>query len=296
MLRLQAVGRGIGRSVSVSRWPGSGPTDERLAQVACDLARAAVLVERHGRDVRPTTPEIRADIAAARARVMHTLYVAVHGTSVAVTGYANALQDQLDTAARRMTTLSTRPKPRDISAARAMHDRLDVFEQLAGTYVAAHPVTSAALGEVAVPALATRLDVALARWDVQAHRTLAASPSPADLGRVARVQALIATTTAVVTEAAAQQGKAEPGAVQQLTPALDATQVAWTKAANRWSELTAPGSRPDPVLGQAASEVRAAIAAAAHTHTGWAGSDQLDARVDLGKTVETLQLGMVAAG
>jgi hypothetical protein len=295
MVRLQAVGRGIGRSVAVSRWPGQGPTDERLEQVASNLSRAAVLVARHGRDVQPTTPETRADIAAARSRVMHTLYVAAHGTSMAVSGHANALQDQLDTAARRHASLSERPKPRAISAARAMHERLDVFEQRAGTYVAAHPVTLAALGEVAVPALATRLDVAPARWDIQAHRTMAAGPSPADLGRVARVQALIATATAVVTEAAAQQGKAEPGAVQQLTPALDGTQVAWTKAANRWSELTAPGSRPDPVLGQAASEVRSAIAATAHTHTGWAGPDQLAARVDLGKTVETLQLGMVAA-
>ena len=294
MVRLQAVGRGIGRSVSLSRWPGQGPTDERLEQVAYNLSRAAVLVERHGRDVQPTTRETRADIAAAQARVMHTLYVAAHGTSMAVTSYANALQDQLDTAARRKSSLSARPEPRDISAARAMHDRLDVFEQLAGTYVAAHPVTLAALGEVAVPALTTRLDFALARWDIQAHRTLAASPSPADLGRVARVQALIATTTAVVTEATSQQGKAEPAAVQQLTPALDATQVAWTKAANRWSELTARGSRPDPALGQAASEVRAAIAATAHTHTGWASPDQLAARVDLVKTVETLQLGMVA--
>ncbi|HEX8509331.1 MAG TPA: hypothetical protein VF635_07525, partial [Propionibacteriaceae bacterium] len=86
MVRLQAVGRGIGRSVSLSRWPGQGPTDERLEQVAYNLSRAAVLVERHGRDVQPTTPETRADIAAARSRVMHTLYVAAHGTSMAVSG------------------------------------------------------------------------------------------------------------------------------------------------------------------------------------------------------------------
>ncbi len=109
MIRLQAVGRGIGRSVSVNRWPGSGPTDERLSQVAYNLARAANLVERFGRDVQPTTPEIRGDIAAACSRVMHALYVGAHGTSVALIEYQKSLRDQLEAAARRSTPLSDRP-------------------------------------------------------------------------------------------------------------------------------------------------------------------------------------------
>ena len=48
-----------------------------------------------------------------------------------------------------------------------------------------------------------RLAAALAAWDIQAHRTLADNTDAADLVRVARVQALIATTAVVVTEAAA---------------------------------------------------------------------------------------------
>ena len=295
MVRLQAVGRGIGRSVSVSRWPGPGPTDERLAQVAYDLARAAVLIERHGRDVKPTTPESRADIAAARARVMHTLYVAVHGTSVAVAGYTKELQNQRDRAAQRHSPLSDRPHARDIAAANGLLNRLAVFEQLAGTYVADHPVTVAALGEIAVPTRATRLDSALARWDIQAHRSLASNPDPADLVRVARVQALLATTTAVIVEAAAEKGKLDQATVQRLSPVLDATQVAWTQAARRWSELAVPAGLPEPALVRAASDVRAAVAATAHTATGWATPDQLDARLDLAKTAQTMKLSMIAS-
>ncbi|HEX8508636.1 MAG TPA: hypothetical protein VF635_03965 [Propionibacteriaceae bacterium] len=294
MVRLQAVGRGIGRSVTVGRWPGSGPSDERLAQVAYNLARAAVLVERHGRDVQPTTPQARADIAAARARVMHTLYVAVHGTSVAVTGYAKDLQDQRDRAVRRHSPLSDRPNPRDIAAATGMLNRLDVLEQLAGTYVADHPVTLAALGEDDVPTRATRLDSALARWDIQTHRSLASNPDPADLVRVARVQALLVTTTAVIVEAAAEKGKLDQATVQRLSPVLDATQIAWTQVARRWSELTMPG-RSDPALVRAASDVRAAVAATAHTTTGWATPEQLAARLDFAKTAQTLKLSMVAS-
>jgi hypothetical protein len=45
----------------------------------------------------------------------------------------------------------------------------------------------------------------LAAWEVEAHRTLAANPNPADLVRVARVQALITSTTTTLTEAAARK-------------------------------------------------------------------------------------------
>jgi hypothetical protein len=58
--------------------------------------------------------------------------------------------------------------------------------------------------------------------------------------------------------------------------------VAWSHPAKRWGELT---SRTDPALVAAASEVRAAIAAAATNPTGWATPEQLASRLDLPKTV-----------
>jgi hypothetical protein len=78
-------------------------------------------------------------------------------------------------------------------------------------------------------------------------------------------------------------------------PALEANQVAWSRAANRWGELTTPASRTDPTLVAAASEIRAAIAAAATNQTGWATPDQLASCVDIPTTVTTLHLSMVAS-
>ncbi|HEX8510537.1 MAG TPA: hypothetical protein VF635_13710, partial [Propionibacteriaceae bacterium] len=251
-------------------------------------------VERHGRDVRPTTPDARADIAAAQARIMHTLYVASHGTSVAAANYAKDLHDQLQTAARRKTPLPNRRDPRDRTAALAILNRLDVFEQLAGTFVAAHPVTPAAHGEVVLPSKVSRLDSALARWDIQAHRTLAANPGSTDLVRVARVHALLAAITAVVAEAAAEKGHADPEMVRRWSSTLDASQSAWTQAATRWSEFSTPATRPDPALVHAGSEVRAAVACTT-TGTGWATPDQLASRLDLGQTLTMLRLSVVAA-
>jgi hypothetical protein len=113
--------------------------------------------------------------------------------------------------------------------------------------------------------------------------------------RVARVQALITSTTSVLTEAAAPKGHIDGDVLQRLMPVLEANQVAWSRAAKRWGELTNPASRTDPALVAAASEVRAAIAAAATNPTGWTTAEQLTSRLDLPTTVKTLHLSMVAS-
>src|SRR5215216_3378570 len=101
MLRLRQMATGIAASTSAGHWPGPGATDERLLQIAHNLSRARTLVERYGRDVQPTTAEVRGDLAAARARIMHTLYLAAHGTALAITEHTKDLQDQLQTDRRR---------------------------------------------------------------------------------------------------------------------------------------------------------------------------------------------------
>jgi hypothetical protein len=110
----------------------------------------------------------------------------------------------------------------------------------------------------------------LSAWDIQVHRTLAARTDAADLVRLGRVQALIASAAAIVTEAAGEKAEIDPEMVRRLTVTLDASQVAWGRMAKRWGELTDQDSRPDPALARAASEVRAAISATACNPTGWA--------------------------
>jgi hypothetical protein len=83
------------------------------------------------------------------------------------------LHHRLQIDARRRRPISERPSTAETAAAQVMINRLDVFEQLAARYVAAHPVTLTSFGEVAATPRATRLQSALAGWDIQAHRTLA---------------------------------------------------------------------------------------------------------------------------
>ncbi|HEY6688892.1 MAG TPA: hypothetical protein VI094_22100 [Propionibacteriaceae bacterium] len=245
MVRLRALGESIGRSAA-GHWPGPGPEDRRLVEIARNLSRARELVERYGRDVQPTSGEARADVAAARARVMHTLYVGAHGTAVVLRDYATDLRDRLHVDTRRRRPVGSRPTIGEIAAAEAMASRFEVFEQLAAGYVAAHPVTPSVLREVRQTPRPARLQSALTTWDIQAHRTLATDPDAADLVRMGRVQALIASATAVVTEAAGQKSEIDPEMVDRVTATLDASQVAWSRLAKRWGELSSPEDRPGP--------------------------------------------------
>jgi hypothetical protein len=286
--------RAVGRSVTAGHWPGRGPTDQRLTQIANNLSRAWHLIEAYGPS-QQAPAETQRDIQDLHGQVMHSLYVAAHGTAVALGAYVADLQHRLKVGTRRRESLAERPTALEITEAQGMIARFDGFEQLAGGYLFGLPSSSANPDQVREAAPAIRLETALAAWEVQAHRTLANSPDPADLVRVARVQALITSTAGILTEAAARKGQIDDDIMQRLAPALEANQVAWSRVAKRWGELTNPASRTDPTLVAAASEVRAAIAAAATNPAGWATSDQLASRVDLPAMVKTLHLSMVAS-
>jgi hypothetical protein len=295
MERLRAIGEALSRSVTAGHWPGQGPTDEHLTQIADNLSHARHLVERSGRPSQSTTTDSPAVLQHAPGQVMHTLYVAAHGTVVALGAYAADLQGQVETAKRRRQPVAERPAALEVTEAQGMIARFDGFEHLAAAaYLAvATPPSLMNPGQAATPT--KRLETALAAWEVQAHRTLAASPDPADLVRVARVQALITSTTSILTEAAATKGHIDADVIQRLAPSLEASQIAWSRMAKRWGELTSPASRTDPALVGAASEVRAAIAATATNQAGWATPDQLASRLDLPHIVKTLHLSMVAS-
>jgi hypothetical protein len=295
MESLRLVGEAIARSVRAGHWPGHGPTDDHLTEIADNLSRARHLIERDSRPSGLATANRQAHTPDIHDQVMHTLYVAAHGTAVALGGYVTELQHRLEVGTRRRQPMAERPTTLEITEAQGMIARFSGFEQLAAAYMFGQPLPSADPGRRRAVAQATRLETALAAWEVQAHRTLAANPDPADVVRIARVQALITSTISVITEAAATRGHIDDDVMQRLGPALEASQVAWSRAAKRWGELTNPASRTDPALVGAASELRSAIAAAASNQGGWATPDQLATRVNLPSAVRRLHLSIVAS-
>jgi hypothetical protein len=87
MERLRLVGEAIATSVRAGHWPGHGPTDDHVTEIADNLSRARHLIERDGRPSGPATANRHADTPDIHGQVMHTLYVAAHGTAVALGGY-----------------------------------------------------------------------------------------------------------------------------------------------------------------------------------------------------------------
>jgi hypothetical protein len=293
MTILAAMGSALRHSLAAGHWPGQGPTDESWEQIGANFTQARRLLQ--GPSVASevvSTPD-QTGPTAANTQVLDALYVAAHATALALTECERDLQRRLEVSARRRQPLPERPTALEVESAKGMTARFDAIEQLAAGSLRARRINAAGEPATGRHRSATRLSTALAAWEIQAHRTLAGHPDPADLVRVARVQTLIATTTGVVSQAAAGRGEVDAGVIERLAPALENSQLAWSRSARRWAELTPPASRTDPALVEAASELRSAIAAAVANQTGWASPDQIAARINLPATAMTLHRSMV---
>ena len=288
MRRLESMSKGMHRTQVRQGWPGDGPADERLLHVAETLTRAADLIGRRGGHIRPTDTAVRADLDAARMRIMHTLYVGAHGVGVAAREHVR----DVELSTRGKSSRESRGVPRGQDAI----NRLAAFEQLAGAYVGNRYARAAQGEHVRGPYGTDRLQQALIGWDIQAHRTLAATPAAANLLLASRTQAGIATAAGAILHAGARTGHVDTHAYQhRLAPTLDATQVAWTHVASRWAEMTSPADRTDLDLVHAAGELRAAVREVAHDKTTWARPDVMAGRVDLGEAAQHLQQALSAA-
>lgn len=292
MVRLVQLAHGMHRTQLDQAWPGPGPADERLLTVAETFDRATDLIKRNGPGhSHAVSADVSEDIAAARMRIMHTLYVGAHSVGVAMQEHVKDL--------RALATAEgfdpTKRGPWGSARRSDMIARLDTFEQLAGGYVNGR-FTRAAHGElVPPPPCANRLQDALIAWDIQAHRTLAAQATAPNLLLVARTQAAIATTAAVVLDAAASTGHIDQqGYRERLSPAIDASQEAWTRSAGRWAALASP-ARTEVALGRSAKEVYAAARGIAHDKTTWATPQVMASRVDLAEIAHSLQQALTAA-
>ncbi len=289
--RLQSHAQRMHRRHLTVGWPGDGPPEERLLRIAETFLRAATLIDRRhtGTTRAELLPVIRADVAAARTRIIHTLHVASHGTGLAVRQH---VRDELRRTHGSRDVRETRAVPRGSEA----QGRLAVFERLAGAYIGRRFV-SAAGGEHQPPVNGVgRLQAALVRWDVHAHRAVAYAPTPANLTLTAATQAYIATATHSVIRTGVAAGALDDVIGARTEPALEATQSAWSDVAARWRQLSDAGTaRTDPDLVASAAEARAALLEITHGVTVLAPPQLIAARVDMPDAAHCLQQALTAA-
>lgn len=274
-------------------WPGRGPGHAGAEQIVDTLRSAGSLIARFGGETRPEKAEVRRDLDATRARVMHTLYLTAHACSVALHAHGRDLvRDSHTREGGRPITLSLVHSAYAVPPTVAWHQRVSRCEGIAGDYLAGRFATSVQ-GEASSPlGEPGRVPSALARWDIQAHRSLAADPSPANLGVTARTQAWIAAATGVLLSAAT------PGAPQpdRLASAIASAGATWSDLASRWHDLANPSDQIDPHLLRAAAEVRAACRELTHTAAVLASPETIASRPGVDLAVSASLEALTAAG
>ena len=287
MGRITILAQGLHRTHVRAGWPGTGPGDPDLEATATALARAAELVQARQRPDTPLSPDGTLDAEGARTRLMHAVYVASHGVSVALAHHLTDLH-------RRLDSRQTIPHGDSVRHAHDTKRRLDAIEHLAGAYLHDRWPTALA-GEHRDPPEQGRLAHALAGWDLQAHRTLAAPPTTPNLEWIARTQQGLVITTAVIGAAAAHQGQLDPSDVERARPALANLEHAWAVLAGDLARLNGRHRVIDPALLLAGREVQAAVREITHQHAGYATPAAMATRADLALTVGSLRASLTAA-
>ncbi|MEO3939326.1 hypothetical protein V3N99_21655 [Dermatophilaceae bacterium Soc4.6] len=258
-------------------WPGVGPSDPRLVQVAHSFTRATDLLAVGRTPQPPLTDRERRDVRATQAHIMHTLYLGSHAVGVALGHHQTVLE-------RIIASRVKLPPGESLTRTRAARARLSAIEHHAGTVVSAthpHDLT----GEHHPTPAPNRLAAALAGFDIHAHRTLSARTNTADLMLVGHTQALILAATTTMLRAAAATGHlaglppTTPETAHRQTPlqdpvlqptpgdppprllaALATSQADWMTMTSLWRDLTAVSAfQPQLDLARASQECRAAI-------------------------------------
>ncbi len=288
MARIHELTAALHRTQQRTQWPGAGPTDPHLEEVTNNLIRAAELVAARRHPTAPLTNAGHLDSEATRTRTMHILYVSAHGVSAALNQHMRKLQQRLDS--RRALA------PGDsLRHARDTWERVNAVERLAGSHLRSR-WPAALTGEHRDPVQPSRLEQALARWDLQAHRTLAASPTAANLRLTVDVQRNLAVASGVITAAAASREVLDPQQhTDRLRPALSSLEHAWGQLGSDLGPLIGRQRRLDPQLLLAGNEVRAALREVTHDHAGFASPATMADRVDLTAATASLQRGLSAA-
>jgi hypothetical protein len=314
MERVSEVAGSFADDLASARWPGPGPGDDRLRAVGHTLARARGLVERYRGEINPRLPEVQEDLEAARTRVVHTLYIATHVVVVALRddGRQRAISP---TRTEALRAIAARDRDRDaVGPGVRWADRLGVAERILGTQLRSGRYAEALTHEqtAAVEGL-PRLQAALARFDIQAHRTLVEAPTPGNLVLLTRTEGMFFGAALTLARAAAQaahagkasgigqsgigQGEIERGSIDfaRIERSLTTAGEAWMGLARRWRDLMPQGARIDPPLGEASAQLRSACRELTHSGDHLAPLDVVAQRVDLASTIPVLAHSVDAA-
>ena len=288
MERIHKLTLGMHLNQRRTGWPGAGDGDPHLERVVENLSRATEMIAVRRHPTAPLSEPGHLDSEAARTRIMHVVYVASHGVGQALWQYNRDMRRVLD-AKHRLNPGQSADQSLNLMV------RVGTAEQLAASYLQGR-WPAALTGQHRDPVDPTRLEQAVARWDLQARRTLAASPTAAHVLFTVKVERNLTVTGGRIVAAAAQLGAVDADQhAYRLQPALGALDEAWARLGGDLEQLAGRARRVDPELLRSGAELRASLREITADLGGHAGPATIAQRADLRAASLEVQRGMVAA-
>ena len=254
--------------------------DARLKAITDTVTRTTRLVSTFSSSVDISKEPARSDLAAARTRLLHTLYLTVHAV------HSSMRQLRTTTLTHPHHHSGVLPRLNEYRPSRAValldgwvqrlgSTEASVGRALDGTY------PRALEGEVlATPDEAMRLPQALATWEIAVNRVLCASPTNADLTLISRTEGLaIAAGHRVIGASATSRWQ---GVLDRCEPVA----AGWARSASWWQTLTPTGDLVSDALVAAAGELRAATRAFTFDRNQPAGPETIANRPGYAEAVE----------
>jgi len=288
MERIHKLTLGMHLNQRRTGWPGAGDGDPHLERVVENLARATEMIAVRRHPTAPLSEPGHLDSEAARTRIMHVVYVASHGVGQALWQYNRDMRRVLD-AKHRLSPGQSADQSLNLMV------RVGTAEQLAASYLQGR-WPAGLTGQHRDPVEPARLELAVARWDIQARRTLAASPTAAHVLFAVKVERDLTVTGGRIVAAAAQVGAVDADQhAKRLQPALGALDEAWARLGGDLEQIAGRARRVDPELLRSGAELRASLREITADLGGHGGPEAMAQRADLRASSLEVQRGLVAA-
>lgn len=287
------VRRGNGHRLALKRsssYLADVPADRRLLEIAKTIRRATTLVRKFGDEVDIAKEPAKSDLAAARARLLHTVYLTAHAVHAATRQlHTEALGD-----ASRPFGLLPGLQGRDFAKVMWILEdwvtRLGAMEAAAGRALGG-TYPSKIDGEVAPRGDdSLRLPRALATWELAANRVLCSDPTSADVTMIARTEALIVVAGHRLISANVS------GRYREVLENCEASAAGWSRTASWWQLLIPTNGRVSDAVITASAEVRAASRALTLDRTRAADHEAIRAHPAYADAVDALLVSLEEGG
>ncbi|NLD76304.1 MAG: hypothetical protein GX643_06530 [Acidimicrobiales bacterium] len=280
---IHAATLALHRSIASDRtWPGLGPPDITMEEISANLTRAADLISSRRLPGIDLSPAGEHTAEAMRVRTLHILHLTTHATMLAAQARIKDIHDHVPS-----HTLTGQAR---LAHAQRSGHRIAAIEGDLARLIDLQWPTGINTGQPPDKPEPTRLDTALARWDVQAHRSLAASPTLATMLAIANTQADLTFLNLHITRAAVEDGTINGDDYQtRIQPALEHLHTSWTTLQRGFAELIGSHREIDPDLRLTMTELRAAVREISHDHANLASPHLLAQRLDLEHALKALQ-------